>query len=79
MQTTLRLHDNTVITLLRGQRRERFPGYSVADPARSLTTAISDDQIPAFLQVDGEQVGERAGEVAQAISGFPESLHRRRS
>lgn len=42
----------------------------------SLTAAIPDDQVPAFLQVYGEEVGKGAGQVTQAITGFPESLHR---
>lgn len=45
----------------------------------SLTAAVPDDQVPSLLQVYGQQVGERAGEVTHAIAGFPKSLHRRRS
>lgn len=45
----------------------------------SLTAAVPDDQVPALLQVYGQQVGERAGEVTHAIASFPESLQGRRS
>lgn len=44
-----------------------------------LTAAVPDDQVPALLQVYGQQVGKRAGEVTHAIASFPESLHGRRS
>lgn len=39
-----------------------------------LTTAIPDNQVPAFLQVDGQQVGKGAGQVTQAVVCFLQSL-----
>lgn len=53
--------------------RKKFAS-TITDPG--LTTAISDNQVPAFLQVYGEEVRKRAGEVTQAIAGFPRYLHR---
>lgn len=41
-----------------------------------LTTAIPDNQVPAFLQVDGQQVGKGAGQVTQAVVCFLQSLKR---
>lgn len=41
-----------------------------------LTTAIPDNQVPAFLQVDGQQVGKGAGQVTQAVVCFLQSLRR---
>lgn len=58
----------------KGRKKEKFAATkNVAE--RGLTTAVSDDQVPALLQVDGEEVGERAGEVTQAIAGFLGGLH----
>ena len=58
--------------------RKRSPGYRQRT-GPGLTTAIPDHQVPTFLQVDGEEVGKRAGQVTQAIASFPETLHRWRS
>ena len=58
--------------------RKRSPGYQW-HTGPGLTTAIPDHQVPTFLQVDGEKVGKRAGQVTQAIANFPETLHRWRS
>lgn len=58
--------------------RKRSAGYQ-GRPEPGLTTAIPDHQVPAFFQVDGEEVGERVWQVTQAVAGFPESLHRWRS
>lgn len=44
----------------------------------SLTTAVPDDQVPALLQVYGQQVGKRAREVTHAITSFLKSLHGQR-
>lgn len=41
-----------------------------------LTTTIPDNQVPAFLQVDGQQVGKGAGQLTQAVVGFLQSLWR---
>lgn len=35
-----------------------------------LTAAISDNQVPAFLQMNGQQVSKGAGQVAQTITSF---------
>lgn len=41
-----------------------------------LTAAISDNQVPAFLQMDGQQVSKGAGQVAQTITSFLCTLKR---